>query len=501
MFKSATPDGIPSHAMANAIVNSLPLDFSRENGLLFDADRACIVAAPGAVPAALAEVRRVFGAYPALEWADQQRFDELLQIRCSEEQQSSSNIIDDIHEHIDLQALTAAIEKTPDLLDTSEQAPVVRLLNAIIAEAVNERASDIHIESYAGEARVRFRIDGVLRTVVSPREELAPLLISRLKIMSRLDISEKRLPQDGRMSVRLGRRSVDLRVSTIPSTHGERIVLRLLETNAQHLNLGEIGMRARERERLVEIVHRPHGIFLVTGPTGSGKTTTLYAALQELDCQQRNIMTVEDPVEYDLRGISQTQINLRTGMSFAKGLRAILRQDPDVILVGEIRDAETAEIAVQSSLTGHLVLSTLHTNTALGAVTRLQDLNVDSFLVASTLTGVLAQRLVRRLCPHCREPFAVDDFLRESCGFAAGTTLHRARGCEHCNESGYAGRRGIFELVMIDAQLRAMIHDRAAEHEIEALIRPAVPTLREAGFDLAVAGETTVEEVLRVTAA
>jgi general secretion pathway protein E len=478
----------------------LPLDFSRAHELLVDDRDDCLVAGPATGLSALTEVRRALGREMPIRWVSQAQFEEALQQRLGERQQSTLAVMEDIHGSVDLQALTIAANETPDLLD-DEQAPVVRLINALIAEALRERASDIHFESYQGEARVRFRIDGVMKTVVSPPCELAPLLASRVKIMSRLDIAERRLPQDGRMSVRLGRRAVDLRVSTIPSAHGERVVLRLLEKNAGQLSLDELGMESPLRLTLGDIVRRPHGIFLVTGPTGSGKTTTLYAALQELDGESRNIMTVEDPVEYELRGVSQTQINLRTGMSFSKGLRAILRQDPDVILVGEIRDAETAEIAVQASLTGHLVLSTLHTNTALGAVTRLQDLGVDSFLVASTLAGVLAQRLVRRLCPHCREPLAAEPHVREACGLAAGQSIFGAHGCPQCNGSGFAGRMGIFELITVGPALRTLIHDRASEHDMERVVRDEVPTLRQAGLALVAAGHTTVEEVLRVTAA
>jgi general secretion pathway protein E len=317
--------------------------------------------------------------------------------------------------------------------------------------------------------------------------------------MSKLDIAEKRLPQDGRMSVKLGGRSIDLRISTIPSSHGERVVMRLLDKDAGKLQVDDLGMPKGTSEQLDDLIRRPHGIILVTGPTGSGKTTTLYAALQQMDRQGRNIMTVEDPVEYDLPGISQTQINLRAGMTFARGLKAILRQDPDVILIGEIRDGETAEIATQSSLTGHLVLSTLHTNTAAGAITRLQDLGVDSFLLASTIRGILSQRLLRRLCLNCRKPVEPNEFNRELLRLEVGKTIYEAGGCPKCNSTGYAGRQALFELVTVDAPLQTLIHENAGEIELETSIRRQVPSIRQAGLKLVCDGVTTIEEVLRVT--
>ena len=317
--------------------------------------------------------------------------------------------------------------------------------------------------------------------------------------MSKLDIAEKRLPQDGRMSVKLGGRSIDLRISTMPSSHGERVVMRLLDKDAGQLQVDDLGMPSGTSAQLDDLIRRPHGIVLVTGPTGSGKTTTLYAALQQMDRKGRNIMTVEDPVEYDLPGISQTQINLRAGMTFARGLKAILRQDPDVILIGEIRDGETAEIATQSSLTGHLVLSTLHTNTAAGAITRLQDLGVDSFLLASTIRGILSQRLLRKLCHHCRKEAEPNEFNRDLLKLKKGHKIYEAGGCDKCNSTGYTGRQALFELVTVDAALQTLIHENAGEIDLEAKIREQVPSIRQAGFALVGDGMTTIEEVLRVT--
>ena len=347
-----------------------------------------------------------------------------------------------------------------------------------------KNASDIHIESYEDIARVRYRINGVLMTVLSPRQKIVPLLISRIKVLAKLDIAEKRIPQDGRMSVLLGGRQIDLRISTLPSSFGERAVLRLLDKQGQKITVEKLGMNAKTVKQLENIIQRPHGIFLVTGPTGSGKTTTLYAALQKMDRLTRNIMTVEDPIEYNLPGISQTHVNLKTGMTFSKSLRALLRQDPDVILIGEIRDKETAEIAVQASLTGHLVLATLHTNTAIGAITRLRDLDVDSFLLSSTIRGILAQRLVRILCPKCRKKIGDD---------------YQAVGCDDCGNSGYLGRSGIYELISVDEKLQELIHNCVSEKELETYARQSTPSITEDGMNLVEKGETSKSEILRVT--
>lgn len=407
--------------------------------------------------------------------------------------------MEDIKDFVDMESAAADLEETGDLLDSEDDAPIIRLLNAILAESLKENASDIHIEPYEKESLVRFRLDGVLSTVLKPSAQITPLLISRIKVMSKLDIAEKRLPQDGRMSVKLGGRSIDLRISTMPSSHGERVVMRLLDKDAGQLQVDDLGMPSDTSAQLDDLIRRPHGIVLVTGPTGSGKTTTLYAALQQMDRKGRNIMTVEDPVEYDLPGISQTQINLRAGMTFARGLKAILRQDPDVILIGEIRDGETAEIATQSSLTGHLVLSTLHTNTAAGAITRLQDLGVDSFLLASTIRGILSQRLLRKLCHHCRKEAEPNEFNRDLLKLKKGHKIYEAGGCDKCNSTGYTGRQALFELVTVDAALQTLIHENAGEIDLEAKIREQVPSIRQAGFALVGDGMTTIEEVLRVT--
>jgi len=346
---------------------------------------------------------------------------------------------------------------------------------------------------------IRFRVDGVLREVLQTKRAVAPLVVSRIKVMSKLDIAERRLPQDGRISLRIAGRAVDVRVSTLPSGHGERVVLRLLDKQAGRIELTSLGMDPKTQEVMDEIIHKPHGIILVTGPTGSGKTTTLYAALERINDNTRNVMTVEDPIEYYIDGIGQTQVNTKVEMTFARGLRAILRQDPDVVMVGEIRDLETAQIAVQASLTGHLVLSTLHTNTAVGAVTRLRDMGIEPFLLSSSLIGVLAQRLVRVLNPATREPFMAGEYERRLLNLdAKGGPVQLYRPSSEPG-NGYRGRTGIYELIAVDDHMRTMIHDGSSEQDLERYARTASPGIRDDGRRKVMAGETTLEEVLRVT--
>ena len=477
----------------------LPYDFARSNRLLVDQIGSQLIIAPGATVWAMAEVGRNFRTNLGIKKVDDASFENLLSELYSDHQSSSELVMEDIKDFVDIESAAADLEEAADLLDAADDAPIIRLLNAIFAESLKERASDIHIEPYEKNALVRFRLDGVLQTVLSPSAQIMPLLVSRVKVMSKLDIAEKRLPQDGRMTVRLGGKSIDLRVSTMPSSHGERVVMRLLDKEAGKLKVDDLGMAPHIKHGLGELITRPHGILLVTGPTGSGKTTTLYAALQQMNHTERNIMTVEDPVEYDLPGVSQTQINLRAGMTFSKGLRAILRQDPDVILLGEIRDAETAEIATQASLTGHLVLSTLHTNTAAGAVTRLQDLGVDNFLLSSTMRGILSQRLLRKLCVHCRETVKLNEYHIEQLMLDAAARIFEPRGCSICKHTGYDGRQALFELVKVDASLQSIIHEGSGELDLEAAIRQIVPSIREEGLRLVERGITSIEEVLRVT--
>jgi general secretion pathway protein E len=406
----------------------------------------------------------------------------------------------------DLSSVATEFEAPKDLLELTEEAPIIRLLNALLLQAVKERASDIHIEPYEKELEVRLRIDGILHKVLTPPKIIQDALISRIKIMSNLDIAEKRLPQDGRIRLLLGGRDIDIRVSIISTSHGERAVLRLLDRKQGILGLWEVGFSKDDEIRLEEHLRRPDGIILVTGPTGSGKTTTLYAAINRIHTEEKNIITVEDPMEYQLKGIGQMQVNPRIGLTFASGLRSILRQDPDVIMVGEIRDLETAEIAMQASLTGHLVLSTLHTNDAPGALVRLIDMGIEPFLVASSLTVVLAQRLVRTICLYCKvsyEPTDVEKkYLARVDGKGGGDSLllYRGLGCDKCKGKGYLGRTGIFELLVIDNEIRPMITERMDSQNIKnSAVSRGMKTLRQDGIEKVISGITTLEEVLRVT--
>ncbi|MBB5747181.1 type II secretion system ATPase GspE [Brevundimonas variabilis] len=445
----------------------------------------------------LLEVRRVHGGDIAFEAVDDDRFDAILRDQTGGEAAPAADFAasDD-----DLAALAEDAAAVDDLLDSRDDAPVVRLINALLLQAIRDGASDIHIEAEEKRLVVRFRIDGVLREVLEPARALAPLLVSRIKVMARLDIAEKRVPHDGRVTLRIGGLDVDVRVSTIPSQHGERVVLRLLDRGSTSLDLAQLGMSARDLETFERLIARPHGIILVTGPTGSGKTTTLYSVLTRLNDRRRNIMTVEDPIEYALDGIGQMQVNARIDLTFARGLRAILRQDPDVIMVGEIRDHETAEVAVRASMTGHLMLSTLHTNTAVGSVTRLIDMGVERYLLAPMLTGLAAQRLVRRLCPSCKAEGAATDFESEMTGGAVpvGARIWRPVGCADCRGEGYRGRTGVYEVIEIDQALQKAIHDGMSEGDLVRLARSRGPGLLEDGALKAMMGETSVQEVARV---
>lgn len=397
----------------------------------------------------------------------------------------------------DLSSVATEFEKPKDILGLTEEAPIIRLLNAILQQAVKERASDIHVEPYEKELEVRLRVDGLLHKVLGPPKIIQDALISRIKIMASLDIAEKRLPQDGRIRLLIGGRDIDIRVSLVPTAFGERAVLRLLDRRQGVLGLREVGLSKGDEEKIDEILSRTSGILLVTGPTGSGKTTTLYAMLNRIHTEEKNILTTEDPVEYQLKGIGQIQVNPKIGLTFASGLRSILRQDPDVIMVGEIRDFETAEIAIQASLTGHLVLSTLHTNDAPSAITRLVDMGVEPFLVASSLAGVLAQRLLRVLCPHCKEPRKPTP---DEMKYISAPQVWESRGCPKCGGTGYMGRTGVFELLTMTDDIRHMITEKADAISIrDAAVSKGMKALRADGFEKALAGVTTIEEVLRVT--
>ncbi|RCW74206.1 GspE/PulE family protein [Pseudorhodoferax soli] len=456
----------------------LPYAFARSQQLLLEENlgELTLWLHPATPPTAVAEVMRKHRVRHVQSLA-QAALAQRISAAYAQGESNAAAVVSEVESDADLSRMMQELPAVEDLLETSDDAPIIRMLNALLTQAARDGASDIHIEPYERHSSVRFRVDGTLREVVQPNRALHAALISRLKIMAELDISEKRLPQDGRISLRIGTRAVDVRVSTLPSAHGERAVLRLLDKSSERISLTSVGMQGEALRQLQALIAQPHGIILVTGPTGSGKTTTLYAALSELDASRSNIMTVEDPIEYELPGIGQTQVNAKIDLTFAKALRAILRQDPDVIMIGEIRDFETAQIAIQASLTGHLVLATLHTNDAASAVTRLIDMGVEPFLLSSSLLGVQAQRLVRKLCTTCRGP-----------------------GCDACGHTGYQGRTGVFELLVADDAIRAQVHNRASEADIRAAAqRNGMLLMREDGERLVAAGVTSREELLRVT--
>lgn len=481
----------------------LPFSFASRYKLVFDVvvDQPVLYFVAPLPLDAVREAKRVLKSDFTLQGLDSEAFDSKLTQIYQRDSSETRQLMEDLGSDDDFFSLAEELPNNQDLLDSDDDAPIIKLINAMLSEAIKEGASDIHIETFEMVLSIRFRVDGVLREVLTPSRKLAPLLVSRVKVMAKLDIAEKRIPQDGRISLRIGGRAVDVRVSTMPSSHGERVVMRILDKNATRLDLHSLGMTAENHRAFRDLIQRPHGILLVTGPTGSGKSTTLYAGLQELDRHEKNILTVEDPIEFDIDGIGQTQVNPKVDMTFARGLRAILRQDPDVVMVGEIRDLETAEIAVQASLTGHLVMSTLHTNTAIGAVTRLKDMGIESFLISSSLVGVLAQRLVRTLCPECKEAYEASPEEKHLFGFKKkqSLTLYRATGCPHCLHKGYRGRTGIHELLIMNEQVKTLIHTDASEQEIDAVIREHTPSIRSDGLLKVEQGVTTLEEVIRVT--
>ena len=490
-----------------ACVNLLPYSFAKRHNILTafreegpQQSYLLLTTAPPALTV-INELRRKLSAPVSIHQIEQAEFERILRHAYDKGQSEATQMVDDLGDELDIARLAHELPQATDLLEAADAAPIIRLINALLTQAIREGASDIHLEAFETRSVVRFRVDGVLRDVVEPQRAIHGALAARIKVMARLDIAEKRLPQDGRISLRVGDHPVDVRVSTLPTRHGERVVLRLLDKQSARLDLQQLGMDESIRKQFDRLVHTPHGIVLVTGPTGSGKTTTLYAGLMRLNRDRLNVLTVEDPIEYDLDGIGQTQVNAKIGLTFASGLRSILRQDPDVVLLGEIRDLETAEIAVQSSLTGHLVLSTLHTNTAIGAVTRLVDMGVEPFLISSSLLAMLSQRLVRKVCRRCAEPYQPDAQERQMLGLSAREkpTLYRAKGCAACEHTGYRGRTGIYEMVLVDDRLRGLIHDHASEETMLKHVRPHSPSLASNGHQKVCAGVTTLDEVLRVT--
>lgn len=495
MSENLTPDAVQKN-------EQLSFSFARDNQVLFRLvnNEYYVLYCNQLKADVFLELRRVLKKPFHLEHVSVSDFEQQLMNHYQRDSSEARQMMEDIGNDLNFYTLVEELPEQEDLLDIEDDAPIIRLINAMLGEAIKLQASDIHIETYEKNLSIRFRIDGVLRDILQPQRQLAALLVSRIKIMAKLDIAEKRIPQDGRIGLRLGGRAVDVRVSTMPSSYGERVVLRLLDKNSIRLELKQLGMTLGIRESLSGLIHKPHGIILVTGPTGSGKSTTLYAALSEINTRERNILTVEDPVEYDLEGVGQTQVNPKVDMTFARGLRAILRQDPDVVMVGEVRDTETAQIAVQASLTGHLVLSTLHTNTAIGAITRLRDMGIESFLLSTSLLGVLAQRLVRTLCPACKEEHALTEAEKLSYGLPETTTsIYKPCGCAACNHTGYKGRTGIHELLIIDDKIREAIHTNESEQTIETFARTTMPGIRQDGLIKVAQGVTSLEEVFRVT--
>ena len=480
--------------------------FAKRHGLVVVedlGDHVAVACRPGVTLDALQETQRFLQRPVRPRHVTTEEFDSLIQRAYEGQTGTAAGLMDGLEdEEADLDSLAAALADKQDLLESSDDAPIIKFINGLLIEAIRENASDIHIETFEKRHTVRFRVDGVLREVMSPPRMLAPRIVSRIKIMAKLDIAEKRLPQDGRISRAFGGRKVDVRVSTIPTgASHERVVMRILDKQAERLDLQHLGLDPAQVTMLTRIINKPYGVLLVTGPTGSGKTTSLYSALAVLNDRSRNIMTVEDPIEYYIDGIGQTQVNTKVDMTFARGLRAILRQDPDVVMVGEIRDLETAQIAVQASQTGHMVLSTLHTNTAVGAITRLRDMGVEPYQISASLIGLAAQRLVRQLCKQCKEPYEATRAECEALGLreTSGITLHRAVGCPQCRHTGFLGRSGIHEIIEVDRKLEAMIHDGASEQTLEAAARANSPGILQSGRAKVLAGNTTLREVLRVT--
>jgi len=485
------------------VVELLPYAFCKRHGVVAverDSNGAQVVCVEKPGIEIFSEIRRRLESPVHITLMPRTGFEHLIRQAFDKGQSEATQMVSDLDDNIDLDLLANELPETTDLLEASNDAPVVRLINALLTQAIRENASDIHLEIFERRSLVRFRVDGILRDIVEPQRAIHSALISRLKVMAKLDIAEKRLPQDGRISLMVGDRPVDVRVSSLPTQYGERVVLRLLDKKGTGLSLDSLGMNPEALEKFLKLINSPHGILLVTGPTGSGKTTSLYAGLSNLDRKKNNILTIEDPVEYDLDGVGQIQVHGKIGLTFASGLRSILRQDPDIVLVGEIRDLETAEIAVQASLTGHLVMSTLHTNTAIGAITRLLDMGVEDFLIASSLIGIISQRLVRVLCQHCRQQVEPDTAEQQALGQQyTGGMIYHAAGCEHCDFTGYRGRIGIYELITLDDTLRTMIHDRASDEQMNAHVRLSTPSLMSDGITRVLAGTTSLDEVVRVT--
>ena len=499
------PTTVPTAPPGKPPPQTLPYSFCRRYGVLIEkdaGDHLVVLRRAGGPVEALLEIHRITGGIQLkVREIPEEEFSETLDRYYESGSWQSLDMMDGIGDELDLNQIADSLPEPSDLMESDDEAPVIRLINAMLTEAIRKNASDIHVEPFEKRLEVRFRIDGVMHRLLEPPREIGPMLTSRIKVMANLDIAEKRVPQDGRISLRVAGRPVDVRVSSLPSGHGERVVMRLLNKEKGRLDLDYLGMEQEVQGRLKDLLRMPHGILLITGPTGSGKTTTLYSGLTWLNDSSNTILTIEDPIEYYLDGIGQTQVNTKVDLTFARGLRAILRQDPDIVMVGEIRDLETAEIAVQASLTGHLVMSTLHTNTAIGAITRLQDMGVEPFLLSSSLVGVVSQRLVRVLCERCRRPARPTSRECDLLGIDAEDAeqrIHHPVGCDHCT-SGYAGRTAIYEVLALDDKMRDLIHGGSSESDLERHAHSIYPSIFANGRSLVLKGNSTLEELLRVT--
>jgi len=497
---------LPSGSSAPPLPRKLPIQFARKHNIFpfMDPEDGTLYVAASAIEGEVLEnVRTLFAQEVQPVLSTRRAISEAINRTYERSSESAGDVIENL-ENGDLAIRVSELEEPQDLLDASDEAPIINFVNSVLYEAVKERASDIHVEPFEDDLSVRYRVDGVLHNVHSLSKKLHSPILSRVKIMASLDIAEKRLPQDGRIRIKIAGKDIDIRVSTVPTSFGERAVLRLLDRSQVLLGLSEIGMGEDHLKAVEKVTTSSHGITLVTGPTGSGKTTTLYAALTRINSADKNIITVEDPVEYQLTGISQIQVNPKIDLTFANGLRSILRQDPNVIMVGEIRDLVTAEIAIQASLTGHLVFSTLHTNDAAGAVTRLIDMGVEPFLVASSVNAILAQRLVRMICAHCKEKYEPLLEELEEMGIAAKDLpeggLWRGAGCAQCLGTGYLSRTGIYELLLVNDNIKATVLRNPDSGSIKkAALAEGMRTLRQDGTRKVLKGITTIEEVLRVT--
>lgn len=492
--------------IATETVQPVPINFAKKNELipiLKNGDYVKVAIADPINLSALDDLRLLYGIPIQPVIASAMQITDAINMVYNRSSEGDRTVMSDLADE-NLDSVSQELEETQDLLESDDEAPIIRLVNSLLFRAVKQKASDIHVEPFEKDLVVRFRIDGVLYDIMHPPKKVQNSVISRIKIMADLNIAEKRVPQDGRIKIKLAGKDIDIRVSTLPTSFGESVVMRILDKSKVLLDLGQIGVTGDYLQQMEDLIHHKHGIILVTGPTGSGKTTTLYAMLSQINNTDVKIITVEDPVEYQLPGINQTQVNSKIGLTFAAGLRSILRQDPDVVMIGEIRDKETAEIAIQASLTGHLVISTLHTNDSASAATRLIDMGVEPFLVASSVIGIIAQRLVRTLCHECRERHTPSDFELEQLGVERSQIqenyIYRPKGCASCLDTGYQGRCGIHEIMMISDEVRGMVMRNASTSEVKRqAMESGMKTLREVAADKVLSGETSIEEVLRVT--